>query len=118
MLTTKDDDHFSPRGAPISDDELSVDSSVGRPHSESEGDASVSPLPAPAPNMASEGVTPLNTSTIGDNNQEGDATPRKCQPYQKKQRNKDVWERGSNNKLKQVQLNKLNWELYALDFGS
>ena len=29
ILTTKDDDHFSPRGTPISNDELSVDSSVG-----------------------------------------------------------------------------------------
>ena len=28
-LNTKDDDYFSPRGAPISDDELSVDYSVG-----------------------------------------------------------------------------------------
>ena len=37
MLNTKDGNHFSPRVAPISDDELSVDSSLGCPPSESEG---------------------------------------------------------------------------------
>ena len=37
-MNKKDDDHFSPRGAPISDDELSVEYYVGRPSSESEGD--------------------------------------------------------------------------------
>ena len=29
LLNTTDDDYFTPRGAPISDDELSVDSSMG-----------------------------------------------------------------------------------------
>ena len=34
MLNTKDDDHFSPRDDPISDDELNVNSSMGIPPSE------------------------------------------------------------------------------------
>ena len=50
-LNTKGDDKFSPRGAPISDDELSVDSSVVRPPSESEENELVSPPPTPAPNI-------------------------------------------------------------------
>ena len=67
---------FYPRGVPISDDELSVDSSVGHQHSELEGYEAVSPPPDPAPNIAPEGVTPPNTPPIVDTTQEGGATPR------------------------------------------
>ena len=42
-LNTKGDDKFSPRGAPISDYELSVDYSMGKPTSESEADLNASP---------------------------------------------------------------------------
>ena len=66
---------FYPRGVPISDDELSVDSSVGHQHSELEGYEAVSPPPDPAPNIAPEGVTRRNAYSIVDTTQEGDATP-------------------------------------------
>ena len=59
-------------------------------------------------NISPEGVTPPNTSPKADTTQEGADTPRPYQPYQWKQWAKDVWERGSDNKLKEVQSNKLN----------
>ena len=127
MLNTKDYDQFSPRGTPISDDEFSVDYSVGIPPSEPTGDLNgspnfsdkyVPPPPAPASNIALEGVTPPKISSLVDTTQEGDVTPRKRQPYQIKKSPKDVWERDSDNKLNKVQLNKLNHELYDLTFGT
>ena len=75
-MNTKDDDNFSPRVSPISDDEIGFDSYVGRPPSESEGYKSVSP----PPNISIEGVKPPNTSPIGDNTQEGADFPRKIDP--------------------------------------
>ena len=51
-LDTKDDDHFLPRGATISYDELSVNSSVWRPHSKPDGYEAASPLPDPVPNIS------------------------------------------------------------------
>ena len=69
MLNTKDYYHFSPRGSPISDDEMSVDFFVGLPPSESEVYEAVSPKPAPAPNIDPEGVTHPNTSPIVDTTQ-------------------------------------------------
>ena len=65
-MNTKYDNHFSPRGDPISYDSFSVDSFVGHPHLELEGDLNVSPnfsneyvspLPDPEPNINPEGAT-------------------------------------------------------------
>ena len=47
---------------------------------------------------------------------EGDqADPKR--KYQRRQWPKAVWERGKNGRMKRVELNKLNWNLYALTFG-
>ena len=107
-LNKKDDDIFSPRGDPISDNEFSVDSYVGCPTWESEGYEYVFTLPTTATHISPEGVTPTNNSPIGDNTQEGDATPIQHQPYQRNQWPEAVWERCSDNKIKKVQLNKFN----------
>ena len=64
LLNTKYDDNYYPRGAPISDDELSVDSYVGSPPSEYKGYESASPQPDTAPNISPYRVTPPNTSPI------------------------------------------------------
>ena len=76
-MNTKDDDTFSPIGAPTLDDELGVDSSVGITHSESYGDEYVSLMSDHGKNIYPEGVIPPNNSPIGDNTQDGSDTPRK-----------------------------------------
>ena len=81
MLNTKDDCHFSPRVALVSDDELIVDSFVGSPPSESKVGEDISPPPSPAPNISPWVFTPPNNSPIRYNNQEGASTPRQSEPY-------------------------------------
>jgi len=108
-------------GAPISDDESS-DSSVGVP-SESEGDLIAitdegpPSSPPPAPNISQPSQpSPLNTSPEGDTSHEGaPAVPRRKNT--RKQCPEAVWERGRDGKMKCVELNKLNRQLYALTFG-
>ena len=76
LLNTKHDDHFPPRGAPISYDELSVDYYAGRPCSESEGDEAVSTPPDYSENISPEGATTPNTLPEGVTTPEGTASPR------------------------------------------
>ena len=83
MLNTNNDDHFYPIGDPISGDELSFDSYVGNPPSESKVYEYVYPPPSVAPNTAPEVVTPPTTSPIGYINQEVSATTIQSQPYQR-----------------------------------
>ena len=118
-MNTKYDNQFSPRGAQISYEELSVDSSIGHPHSESEGDLNGSPKisdeavstpPDTSPKIAPEGATPPNNYPVGDNTKEVASMSRQRRTYQQKKWIKSVWERGSDNKLKRFQLNKSNWE--------
>ena len=90
---------------------------MGRPHSESEVYEVVSTLPDPEPNIDPEGVTPPNTSPVGDTTQKGADTTRQHRPYQQNQWYEAIWECVNDNKLKQVHLNKLNRVLYALNFG-
>ena len=60
--------------------------------------------------------SPPNTSQEGDISLEGDqAEPRR--KYQCKQCPKPVWEQGSDGKMKRLELNKFNRQLYALTFG-
>jgi hypothetical protein len=108
-------------GAPISDDESS-DSSVGVP-SEAEGDSIAitdegpPSSPPPAPNIPQPSQpSPLNTSPEGDTSHEGaPAVP--TRKNTRKQWPEAVWERGRDGKMKRVELNKLNRQLYALTFG-
>ena len=78
-LNTKYNSHFPQRGTPISDDELSVDSSVGSLPQESSGglngphkfsNEAVSPPPDTAPNIYPEADKPPNNSSVGDTTKE------------------------------------------------
>ena len=71
----------------------------------------------PATHINPEVFTHPNNYPVGDNNQEVDFTPIQFQPYQRKQWTEALREHGSNIKLKQVQLNKLNRLWYTLNFG-
>ena len=124
-LGAKDDDRV-PEGAHISDDEESVDSSVG-PLSESEGeiferdgspqrDDDVARTPPPPPlNSAPEGATapqphPPEQASEG-------AGPRTSRRRPKKWPS-PAWERDKDSgKLRRLELNKLNRELFALTCG-
>ena len=58
----------------------------------------------------------MNTSPEGDTSHEGaPAVPRRKNTC--KQWPEAVWERGRDGKMKRVELNKLNRQLYALTFG-
>ena len=85
-IKQKYDNNFSPRGDPVSDNELGVDSSVGISPLELEGDIngspnfpdeSVSPPPDNVPHISPERATPPNTYPVVDNTQYGAATLRK-----------------------------------------
>jgi hypothetical protein len=118
-LDKPDDTPFT--GAPISDDE-SCDSSVRLP-SESEGDLidltdegpPGSPPPAPTISQPSQPLL-LNSSPEGDSSHEGAPAVPRCK-YTCKQWPEAVWERGRDGKMKRVESNKLNRQLYALTFG-
>ena len=124
-LNSKDNDVTPFTGAPISDDESSDDDSLldDNPPTESEGDNVTfvdddgpPDTPPPAPNISTNSPegdpsqpTTLITSPEGDASREG-AQRRKKYP-------KAVWERGSDGKLRRVDLSKVNRQLYALTFG-
>ena len=124
-MGAKDDD-WVPEGAHISDDEESVDSSVG-PLSESEGeifkrdgspqrDDDVARTPPPPPlNSAPEGATapqphPPEQASEGAGPHTSRRRPKKWPS--------PAWERDKDSgKLRRLELNKLNRELFALTCG-
>ena len=104
------DDAGPPIGAHVSDDESSIDSLLEHPTTESEGDFdSPNDIPQPSP---SSPTLPWNASPEGDTSPEGAKSKRT-----RKQWPEAVWERGSDGKMKRVELSKLNRDLYHLTFG-
>ena len=114
-----------PKGDTVSDDDSSVDSSLGHPPTESKGcfvsggaDDGPSNYPSTAYKITSLSQRlPPNTSQEGDISQEGaKADPKR--KYKRKQWPGAVWEQGNYGKMKHVGLNKWNSQLYALTFGT
>ena len=112
LLNTNYNDTSPPIGAPVSDDEPSFDSQLGHQSKESEkyvvsdnADYSLPDYPYPDSNIPSPSQTsPPNNSQEGDISREGDQSYPKHK-YQRKQCPKSVWEKGSDEKMKLVELN-------------
>ena len=104
------DDAGPPTGTHVSYNESSIDSLLEHPTTESEGDFdSPNDILQPSP---SSPTLPWNASPEGDTSPEGAKSKRT-----RKQWPEAVWERGSDGKMKRVELSKHNRDLYHLMFG-
>ena len=125
-LDTKYNNDRPPKGAPVSDEKSSVYYLLVHPTTESEGyyvhnnayyDDGSPDSPSPDYNIPSSSQpSPPNTSQKGNLYQEVyQAEPKRR--YQHKQWPKPVWKRGRTEKMKHVELNKLNRHICDLTFG-
>ena len=117
---TEDNDFRPPAGAPVYDDKSGVDSLLVHPPTELEvdfvsddADDSTSNYPYPASKIPSlSQPSPPNNSQEGGISQEGAQAENK-RKYQRKQWSEAIWGRGKNGKIKCVELNKFNRQIYA-----
>ena len=110
---------------PVSDDNSSVYSLLGHPPIESERDfvsGDADDGPSNYPSTASKILSPSHPSPPNTSQEEYISLevakyedPKR--KYYRKQWPEGLWERGNNGKMNHVELNKLNRQLYELNFG-